>query len=150
MRREVFEKFPFRAADFAEDRLWAADVLDAGYKIVYEPASMVMHSHDYSLMEQFRQNFDDAASGTAGASAGAKKGNPLPRLPVKMAKDAAYLWNMPMPLQTRIRWLFYMPFWHMAVLLGTLFGMMKNMLPGWAIRILSRQARIKHEDTLHV
>ncbi len=150
VRREVVEKFPFREADFAEDRLWAADVLEAGCKIVYEPASMVIHSHDYSLVEQFRQNFDDAASGTAGASAGAKRGNPLLRLPVKMAKDAAYLWNMPMPFLTRIRWFFYMPLWHMAVLLGTLLGMVRGILPGWAIRILSRQARLKHGNPLHV
>ncbi|MHB8174575.1 MAG: glycosyltransferase family 2 protein [Nitrospirota bacterium] len=150
VRREVFGKFPFRAAEFAEDRLWAQDVLEAGYKIIYEPASTVVHSHDYSLAEQFRQNFDDAASEAAGASAGARRGNPFLRLPVKMAKDAAYIWNTAQPLPARMGWLLYIPLWHMAVLLGRLLGMIRGVLPGGVIRILSRQARIKHENSLHV
>ncbi len=150
VRREVFEKFPFRAVEFAEDRLWAADVLEAGCKIVYEPASMVIHSHDYSLVEQFRQNFDDAGSGAAGVSGYAERRNPFLRLPVKLARDAVYVWKTVRPLPERIGWVLYIPLWHAAIMLGRLLGMMKPILPGILIRALSRQARIKHEDTLHV
>ena len=149
VRREVFGKVSFRAADFAEDKLWAQDVLEAGYKIVYEPASKVIHSHDYSLVEQFRQSFDDAASKTAGAF-GAEKSNPLLRLPGKMAKDAVYVWNTDSPLPARIKWLLYIPLWHMAVLMGTVLGMMRDRLPEGLAMVLSRQARIKHENSLYV
>lgn len=152
VRREVLERFPFEACDFGEDRRWAEDVLDAGYKLVYEPASAVVHSHDYSLIEQLRQNFDDASAALAMSgfrAANAKKGNPLLRLFQKALKDAAYIWRDGGPVPVRIKWVLYMPFWHMAVLLGTLLGMMKDFLPAGLINILSRQARIKHGNPIH-
>ena len=58
LRREVWEKFPFRDVEFGEDADWAERVLLAGYAIVYEPSSAVYHSHDYGLGGQFRQHFD--------------------------------------------------------------------------------------------
>jgi GT2 family glycosyltransferase len=44
--REVWERFPF-AEDVTniEDRIWAKEVLDAGYYIVYEPKAAVYHHH---------------------------------------------------------------------------------------------------------
>lgn len=143
VRRSVFEKLPFRKAEFAEDLLWARDVLEAGYKVVYEPASTVVHSHDYTLAEQFRQNFDDAAAVDKIAGAGSGKGNPALRLPGKMLGDAAYIWRGGGSLMYRLRWICYMPLWHIATLTGTLLGMKKDSLPGWLAGILSRQARIK-------
>jgi rhamnosyltransferase len=44
--REVWEKFPFREeVTNIEDRLWAKEVLAAGYHIVYEPEAAVFHHH---------------------------------------------------------------------------------------------------------
>lgn len=46
IRRDVWEKFPWdENATNIEDRLWARQVLDAGYKIIYEPESSVYHHH---------------------------------------------------------------------------------------------------------
>ena len=54
IRRDVFEKIPFdNDIPVAEDQDWAKKVLMAGYKIVYEPASMVYHSHNARLKELF-------------------------------------------------------------------------------------------------
>jgi len=58
VRKSVFEKYPFKSVNFAEDAVWADEILRAGYKIVYEPSSVVIHSHNYNLVEQFRQNVD--------------------------------------------------------------------------------------------
>ena len=60
LRKSIWEKWPFPKADFAEDAIWAEQVLRAGYKIVFEPESVIVHSHNYSLIEQFRQNVDHA------------------------------------------------------------------------------------------
>src|SRR5690606_35698650 len=61
IRRSVWEAHPFPRTDFGEDAAWADRVLIAGFRIVFEPASRVIHSHDYPLLEQFRQNVDHSA-----------------------------------------------------------------------------------------
>jgi rhamnosyltransferase len=59
IRRPVWERIPFRRRKFAEDILWAKEVLEAGWKIVFEPASMVVHSHNKSLWYEFRRVYLD-------------------------------------------------------------------------------------------
>ncbi len=60
IRREVREAFPFRKVEFAEDQDWAKRVLDAGYKTVYVPDSIVIHSHHYRPLKNFRRHFEHA------------------------------------------------------------------------------------------
>ncbi len=43
---------------FNEDMVYARKVIDAGYKIAYVSEAKVVHSHDYSGLQQFRRNFD--------------------------------------------------------------------------------------------
>jgi len=43
---------------FGEDMYVAAKMLKAGYKIAYAADACVYHSHDYSLMQEFRRYFD--------------------------------------------------------------------------------------------
>jgi rhamnosyltransferase len=45
-RRAVWERFPFdEEVPNIEDRLWAREVLDAGFVLVYEPEASVYHHH---------------------------------------------------------------------------------------------------------
>lgn len=63
LRREAWEAVPFdETLVMSEDQQWAKGVLRAGWKIVYEPAAAVLHSHHYSLAQVFRRNFDSGAS----------------------------------------------------------------------------------------
>jgi rhamnosyltransferase len=63
IRKDVWEKIPFDDNLVqTEDQDWARNVLEAGYKISYDPASMVLHSHNNSLKTLFRKYFD---AGTA-------------------------------------------------------------------------------------
>jgi len=41
-----------------EDMLFAGRLIQRGYKIAYVPGASVIHSHNYSLREQFRRYFD--------------------------------------------------------------------------------------------
>ncbi len=43
---------------FGEDMYVAAKMLKAGYKIAYAADACVYHSHDYSLLQEFRRYFD--------------------------------------------------------------------------------------------
>jgi len=55
IRKEVWKKFPFLPLPYAEDLEWSLRVLKAGYKIVYDPASIVYHSHDRSVWYEFNR-----------------------------------------------------------------------------------------------
>ena len=45
-------------AIFNEDMIFAGHAVQAGYKIVYAAEAKVLHSHNYSCMQQFHRNFD--------------------------------------------------------------------------------------------
>jgi GT2 family glycosyltransferase/SAM-dependent methyltransferase len=63
IRPEVLAHIPFRPVRLiGEDLQWAQDVMLAGYQLQYEPASIVFHSHDYSLAETLQRNVDDGAA----------------------------------------------------------------------------------------
>lgn len=46
------------SAIFNEDMLYAAEVIEAGYGIAYAADARVIHSHNYSCMQQLHRNFD--------------------------------------------------------------------------------------------
>ena len=63
IRRDVWERIPFdESLIMSEDQLWAKQALLAGHRIVYEPAAMVFHSHNYGLKDTFKRNFDSGVS----------------------------------------------------------------------------------------
>lgn len=49
---------------FNEDSILAAALIEAGYHISYVAEAKVIHSHNYSLTEQFKRNFDLGVSHT--------------------------------------------------------------------------------------
>jgi rhamnosyltransferase len=48
IRRDVWQKHPFRATSIAEDVEWSKEVLLAGYRIAYAADAVVAHSHERS------------------------------------------------------------------------------------------------------
>lgn len=63
VRREVLLEHPFdEQLIMSEDQQFARDILEAGYATVYQPESVVVHSHDYTLWNIFRRYFDSVYS----------------------------------------------------------------------------------------
>jgi rhamnosyltransferase len=60
MRKEIWQMFPYPDVEFAEDQLWARNIIQAGYAKAFAPNALVYHSHDYSLTEQLRRAFDES------------------------------------------------------------------------------------------
>ena len=59
-KKDVFEKlggFVDRTI-FNEDMIYAGNLIQAGYKIAYAAEARVIHSHNYSCIQQFHRNFD--------------------------------------------------------------------------------------------
>lgn len=49
---------------FNEDMIFANKILKSGYKIAYASKATVIHTHDYSGVQQYKRNFDLAVSQT--------------------------------------------------------------------------------------
>jgi rhamnosyltransferase len=60
IRRTVWEKHPYPDVDFAEDQIWAHSIIKAGYKKAYSRDAIVVHSHNYALLERLQRSFDEA------------------------------------------------------------------------------------------
>jgi len=59
VRRDVLLLHPFdETLIMSEDQQLCRDLLTAGYTVVYQPASVVIHSHNYPLSTVFRRYFD--------------------------------------------------------------------------------------------
>jgi rhamnosyltransferase len=59
LRKDVWQRFSFAQVSFGEDIEWARRVLEAGYRLVYEPASRVYHSHNRSVAYEFQRTYVD-------------------------------------------------------------------------------------------
>jgi rhamnosyltransferase len=57
VRRSVLEEMPFERTVFGEDLRWGKRVIETGYKIVYEPRSAVLHSHERSALYDLRRHY---------------------------------------------------------------------------------------------
>lgn len=63
IRRNLLLRYPFdEKLIMSEDQQFARDLIAAGHAVVYEPESIVMHSHRYSLTTAFRRYFDSVYS----------------------------------------------------------------------------------------
>lgn len=59
LRRDAWERVPFRDVEYAEDQRLALDLLDAGYAKAFVPDAGVLHSHHYSPLGTLRRTFDE-------------------------------------------------------------------------------------------
>lgn len=63
IRRETLLRHPFdEELIMSEDQQFSRDVIAAGHAVAYQPASVVFHSHNYSLSVCFRRYFDSVYS----------------------------------------------------------------------------------------
>jgi len=152
IKREVWRDVPFEKVDFAEDALWADTVIRNGHTIVFEPQSVVIHSHSYSILEQFRQNVDHAyAMQQLFQPEEYKRNNYWIRriagIPLLAIKDIRYIFANPFFARRSVgnklsMVLISLP-WETATTLGAWVGAKLHMMPPRIQKLLSRQARIK-------
>jgi GT2 family glycosyltransferase len=92
LRRDAFEQVPFRAvATLGEDLMWAREVLEAGWSLWHEPASVVHHSHDYTLRELFARNVDDGVANREINDRSMREEEILPHIQAMVGEDWVYL-----------------------------------------------------------
>ena len=92
IRRSALRAHPFREiATIGEDMAWAQDVLEAGWTIVHEPASVVLHSHAYGPLEILRLNVDDGIANRAIVGRTMGEGEVVPLIQALVRDDWRYL-----------------------------------------------------------
>ncbi len=57
VRKKIWEDYPFPKTEFAEDLYYSQKVLEAGYKIVFEPTASVYHSHNRSMFYEYSRTY---------------------------------------------------------------------------------------------
>jgi rhamnosyltransferase len=60
VRRSAWERIPFERTRFGEDLRWGKAAVEAGHKLVYEPRSAVLHSHERGALYNLRRHYVDA------------------------------------------------------------------------------------------
>ena len=132
-RREVFDELKGFCSHtiFNEDMIYARGVLDAGYKIAYASDAKVIHSHNYSGLQQLRRNFDLGVSHAEHPEvfAGILTESEGIRL---VGKTVGYLCKAGKP------WLIIRLFWQSGCkYLGYFLGKRYRSLPEWLVKRLS-------------
>lgn len=59
LRRSVWQRFPLGPRRFGEDLAFGMRVIDAGYRIVYQPRAVVEHSHTRTPFAEGKRTFCD-------------------------------------------------------------------------------------------
>ena len=59
IRRSIFDRHPFSVLPYGEDMEWGKRAIEAGYALVYEPTSVVYHSHDRSPLYALKRAYAD-------------------------------------------------------------------------------------------
>jgi GT2 family glycosyltransferase len=92
IRAEAWRRTPFQSVrTLGEDLLWAREVLESGWALVYEPASVVYHRHSYTLAELFARNVDDGIANRDIVDRSFESEQILPMLRAMISDDWSYL-----------------------------------------------------------
>ncbi|HMO04613.1 MAG TPA: glycosyltransferase [Kiritimatiellia bacterium] len=128
-RRQALLDHPFdEELIMSEDQQISRDLLNAGYAVVYQPASVVTHSHNYTLNVVFRRYFDSVYSLTLVF--------PKHDMGTSASMGFSYLGREFMHMLTKHPlWIPYYACYTVAKTLGTLAGHFAEKMPrAWARR----------------
>lgn len=90
LRRSVWEQMPFEKTNFGEDLRWGKKVVEAGYKLVYEPRSSMFHSHGRGALRDLRRHYVDQL--VLLDLFGPAMSPSLWQFPLNVLRSTAYLW----------------------------------------------------------
>lgn len=144
IRRSVWEKIPFNEKLLLlEDQEWAKRAFDKGYQVVYEPKSVVYHSHSYPLNGRFKRYFDGGISQMQAFHSNGGMCLPLVFLyPIfYSALDTSFMMSKGHSIPSIFRWSVYSLAAHFAESTGFWIGLKAQYLPVEICRKLTINGR---------
>jgi glycosyltransferase involved in cell wall biosynthesis len=141
--RVAWEKVPFRAVPYAEDRVLAMDMLRAGYAKAFVPQAAVVHSHAYTPAQQLRRCFDEwrGLREIYGWREPASPRHLLSRLRGALGNARAELVGERAPLVRRARTFANVGAHELVCLSGALLGSRADRLPARVRRLMSLEGQ---------
>jgi glycosyltransferase involved in cell wall biosynthesis len=142
LARAAWEGAPFREVAYAEDRVLAIDMLRAGYAKAFVPGAGVLHSHEYTALEQLRRCFDEwrGLREVYGWREPAAPGHVVRKLRGEIGAGRRELATLGSPPIRRTA-LATLTRHHVVRLVGALLGSRAGALPPWVRRRLSLERR---------
>lgn len=114
MRKSVWEQEQFGKVNFGEDIDWSKRVLLRGYHIIYDPNAAVIHSHDRSLMYDYKRTYvcHRKLYQMYGLHLVPNFKLVCRAWPAACRHDMAYIWNNEPNLVKRFKMLLKSPLWN--------------------------------------
>lgn len=144
IKKDILLLHPFAEVEFGEDLVWAKEILEKGFAIIFENRSEVIHSHNLSMLGIIKRYFDDTRLNQRLLKRW--YGFRLFTLPAlwihKTIKDTDYVVNLDKDLLYKTKWLLCLPGMRIAESLGLLLGLFPYWPPG-VINALSSVREIK-------
>lgn len=120
VRRSVWERMPLQKGMFGEDIKFARAALEAGWTIVFEPESEVLHSHEYEAATVMARTTVDAEMNQRflGRTCIEKPSHALIMTGRFWKADRDYLREQGLPLGERLKWTLLSPVYHFGEFWG--------------------------------
>lgn len=136
LRRTVWQSIRFDSSlQYAEDQQWARAVLESGHTIVYEPRSVVYHSHSDPLKLRFKREFDAGIAFARIIDARYSLLNMVPSCLIETAADWAFMAQT--RSRRRILWAVFSLLVHATNYAGWWAGSHERHIPVWAKKRIS-------------
>ncbi len=147
IRKDFLLKYPFKDIEFGEDLEWSKRIMEKGFKIAFEPESVVSHSHNFyfSFIKTFKKYFDDAKLNNYLFNIWSWRNFPVLTgcIVYKLLRDISYIFNSEKNTLYKIGWLFYSPVIRLAEFFGIIAGANSQYLPCRAQSLFSLVNEIK-------
>ncbi|MHC5209698.1 MAG: glycosyltransferase [Planctomycetota bacterium] len=120
LRRSVWERLPFARGMFGEDIKFARAAIEAGWTIVFDPESAVLHSHEYDARTVYGRTYVDAVMNMRHLRRPCidKFSHALIQTGRSWRADRAFLRDQGLPLGPRLKWGALSPLYHFAEFYG--------------------------------
>ncbi len=138
VRRTVWERMPLARGMFGEDIKFARSAVEAGWTVVFEPRSEVLHSHEYEAATVYQRTVVDAEMNMAflGRPCIEKLSHAFIMAGRFWKADRRALAQQQLPLGERIKWTLLSPVYHFAEFYGFWRGgrnVIKRHEPRWPV-----------------
>jgi rhamnosyltransferase len=145
MRKSIWKRYPFKEIKLGEDLDWGKTILDAGYTIVACYRSQVYHSHNFTLVNYFKANFDDSSLLTLIHLNHffENKWRVLSFLFWEVRWDLEFIWRLNEDILYKLKWLCSAPLYSFAAAMGLFLGFYHKSLPSWLVQRISVVDKIR-------
>lgn len=129
-RKALLQRFPFNERLLmVEDMEWCKQVIEAGYAVIYEPTSVVLHSHDHPLKQVYRRHRGYGLSLREFTPLKATIPSVILGIVRETVLDQFFILTLPMSPLRKMRWALRSPLYRASMKCGLYRGLRDETVP---------------------